>query len=425
MTTTTSNGTATPTATPTPTPTATPTATATSTATSIVLLGALLAAVMPSFAAADDLPASEVILVADVPGPLAADPVAALWDGIPPTRVPLAPQRTVRLNDRRANAALAAPGPGALDVRAACDGRDLAILVEWPDASEDRARADETDRYGDAAALQFPLRFGAGVRLPYVGMGDEELPVAVHFQRASEGGTAGRDAVAAGFGSLTRADLGGARVAMRHDGVRRAWRAVLVRPLVAGPLDLAKGLVPVAFAVWDGARQERSGNKSLSAWKVLRIARWPAEAAYAAELGWGRRPGDLGDAARGKQLVQGMCAGCHAVGERRAAPPDLAPDLAGIGVVATPAYLRESIVSPSAVVVAGPNPARHQDRAAPRDAHGGYAPAAGFAWWRRDAAGKKVSRMPAYGALPPADLAAMVAYLSTLGADAPAAGSQR
>jgi complex iron-sulfur molybdoenzyme family reductase subunit gamma len=339
--------------------------------------------------------------------------------------VPLAPQRTVRLNDRRANAALAAPGPGALDVRAVHDGRDLALLLEWADASEDRARPDETDRYGDAAAVQLPLRFGAGVRLPYVGMGDEELPVAVHFQRAADGATAGRDAIAAGFGSLTRADLGRARVAMRHDGARGAWRAVLVRPLAAGPLDLAKGLVPVAFAVWDGARQERSGNKSLSGWKVLRLARWPADPAFAAELAWGRRPGELGDAARGKQLVQSMCTGCHAVAERRAAPPDLAPDLTGIGVVATPAYLRDSIVSPSAVVLAGPNPARHQDRAAPRDASGGFAPAAGLAWWRKDPAGKKVSRMPAYAALPPQDVAAMVAYLVTLGADAPAAGSQR
>jgi complex iron-sulfur molybdoenzyme family reductase subunit gamma len=256
-------------------------------------------------------------------------------------------------------------------------------------------------------------------------MGDEEAPVAVHFLRADNGGTSRRDAVAAGFGSLTRADLGAARVAMRHDPARGTWRAVLVRPLAAGPLDLAKGLVPVAFAVWDGARRERSGNKALSGWKVLRLARWPADPGFAAELAWGRRPGELGDPARGRQLVQGMCTGCHAVGERRAAPPDLAPDLTGIGVVATPAYLRESIVDPSAVVVSGPNPSRHQDRAAPRDARGGFAPAAGFGWWRADPAGKKVSRMPAYAALPPPDVAAMVAYLVTLGAEAPPQGGSR
>jgi complex iron-sulfur molybdoenzyme family reductase subunit gamma len=417
-----STSTATATANWTATATWTPTATASST--TALLVAALFAVLVPSLAAADDLPAAEVIPVAEVPGPLGGDPGAPFWDGIAAARVPLAPQRTLRLNDRRANAALAGRGPATLDVRAAHDGRDLALLLEWPDASEDRARADETDRHGDAAAVQFPLRFGAGVRLPYVGMGDEELPVAVHFQRAADAVTTGRDAVAAGFGSLTRADLGAARVAMSHDRARGVWRALLVRPLAAGPLDLAKGLVPVAFAVWDGARQERSGNKSLSGWKVLRLARWPADPVFAAELAWGRGPEALGDPARGKQLVHGMCTGCHAVAERRAAPPDLAPDLTGIGAIATPAYLRDSIVSPSAVVVPGPSPARRQDRTAPKDAHGGFAPAAAFTWWRRDPAGKKVSRMPAYGALPPPDLAAMVAYLATLGAEAPA-GSQR
>jgi complex iron-sulfur molybdoenzyme family reductase subunit gamma len=99
----------------------------------------------------------------------------------------------------------------------------------------------------------------------------------------------------------------------------------------------------------------------------------------------------------------------------RAPKAGIAPDLSAVGAVATPAYLRESIVSPSAVVVPGPSPAQHQDRAAPPDARGGWAAADAFTWWRRDAAGKKVSRMPAYGALPPADVAALVAYLATLG----------
>jgi hypothetical protein len=47
-----------------------------------------------------------------------------------------------------------------------------------------------------------------------------------------------------------------------------------------------------------------------------------------------------------------------------------------------------------------------------------------FTWWRRDASGRKVSRMPAYAALPREDLLAMVAYLATLGAAEGGAGGR-
>ncbi len=386
-------------------------------------IAALLLALAPAARGGEDLLASETIVAREVPGPLDADPGAALWDGIAPLAVALGPQRSIRLHDGRANAELSRRGPTSLSLRAAYDGKDVAVLLEWLDATEDRARPDRIDGYGDAAALELPLRFGAGVRLPYVGMGDEELPVAVYFQRAAEDGTGGREAIGSGFGSLARADLGGARVAMRREGKAGRWRAVFVRPLAAGRVDLRKGLVPVAFAVWDGARLERGGNKSLSGWKLLRLARWPLDPVYVAELGWGRRPGDLGDVARGKQLVQGVCAACHLVGERRSARPGIAPDLSAIGAISTPAYLRASIVTPSAVIVPNPNPAQHQDRGRPADARGAFPAADAFAWSRPDGSGRRISKMPVYGALPEADVAAMVAYLMTLGAAAPGAGS--
>lgn len=387
----------------------------------LAVLAAACAATAAAAEPADPL-AGETVEVRAVPGPLAADPAAPLWDTIAAARVPLAPQRTLALPDRRPRAA-ARPGPAAVLVRAATDGRELALLLEWADDTEDRA-GGETDRYGDAAAVQLPVRFGRGVRLPYVGMGDAAQQVAVHLLRAAPGGaTTTREALAAGFGSLTRADLGGARGALAR--VPGGWRAALVRPLAAGPLDLRAGLVPVAFAVWDGARAERGGDKALSAWKVLRLPGYPADAAYAAELGWGRRPGELGDAARGRQLVAGLCAGCHVLGDRKLARPGIAPDLSVLGAIATPAYVRESIVDPSAVIVPGPNPARHQDRAAPPDGRGTLRPAEAFRWSRADAAGKLVSKMPPYAALPAADVDAMVAYLMTLGVPAPVVGSSR
>ena len=385
-----------------------------------VLLAALLLA--PAARAGEDLLAAETIEAKDVPGPLPSDPDAPLWDGLQASTVMAAPQRAIRLHDRQANAALAVAPARPVAVRAATDGRDLAVVLDWSDAAEDRSLPDATDVFGDGAALELPLRFGPGLRLPYVGMGDDEMPVAVYFQRAAAEGTVGRGAVAAGFGSLTRADLGGTRMALRRDSGRRTWRAVFVRPLAAAASDLRQGLVPFAIAVWDGARRERGGNKALSSWKLLRLPRFPLDAAYAAEMSREMAPGEGGDLARGKLLVETICAACHDVGDKRIAPPGMAPDLTGIGAIATPGYLRESIVAPSAVIVPSPNRYQHQDRSRDAGATGTFPSDETFAWYRRDASGKKVSKMPAFGSLPGPDVAAIVSYLMTLGAEPPGAG---
>lgn len=375
---------------------------------------------VPAARAGEELLASERVDVRRVAGPLVSDPAAPFWAGIPAREFPLAPQRTLRLHDRAANAPSA--GAGSVAVRGVTDGKALAILLEWADATEDRVRQDDTDRYGDAAALQLPLRFGAGRRLPYVGMGDEQEKVLLYLARAAEGGTILRAAVAAGYGSSTRAEPTGASATLRYDAVRKVWQAAFVRPLALPGSELSGALVPIAFAVWDGARHERGGNKALSGWKLLRFPGQAVDPAWVAELEAGRRPEERGDLARGKLLVEGMCAACHHVGERRVARAGLAPELSAIGVQSTPAYLRESIVKPSAVIVPSPNPAQHQDRAKPRDARGALPAAEPFIWARRDAAGKAVSKMPAYGALPAADVSAMVTYLATLGAPIADAG---
>lgn len=343
--------------------------------------------------------ATEVIEAAAVQGALEADARAAPWAKLPATRVLLAPQRTVRLNDRDANEALDVLGaPRALDVRAAYNERDLAIVLEWRDDTEDRAPSTETNQFGDGAAVELPLAFGAGVRLPYVGMGDEAAPVMLYLQRAIEAGSLGRELVAAGFGSSTRSSLGGARMAMRYERATRSWRAVLVRPLVAAGHDLRAGLVPVAFALWDGAQRERGGNKALSSWKAIRLAGSRVDAAQLAELSWGYD--GAGDVLRGKQLVDSVCAACHRTGDKRSAPAGLAPPLDDMGLIATPSYLRESMLAPSAVIVPGKG------------------------WSSRGAEGKSTSLMPSLAALPPSDVIAIVSYLRTLGVPADAEKAQ-
>lgn len=363
----------------------------------ITLLALALVAASP---AEERFLATEVIEVVRVPGPLAPAMDDAVLARAPATRLLLAPQRTVRLPDRDANEALDVLGaPRALDVRALADGKDLALVLSWRDETDDRGRALETDRFGDAVAVQIPFAFGAGMRLPYVGMGDEAAPVALYLQRAVEHGTMARSLVAAGFGSSTRSSTGGVRASMHYDGALRTWRAVLVMPLVTTERDLRAGLVPVAFALWDGARRERGGNKALSSWKVLRMPGSPVDARYLAELAWGHD--GVGDVLRGKQLVDTVCAACHRVGDKRNAPVGLAPPLDDLGLVATPAYLRDSILAPSSIVVPGKG------------------------WSVRAPDGTRTSVMPAFAALPNGDLDAIVAYLRTLGVPAASSKAER
>lgn len=379
-----------------------------------ILVAALaLAAALP---AAADFLSSESLEVVKVAGPLAADPAAPYWDAAPVATVPAAPQRTIRLNDREANRALDEATLRTVRVRAATDGKDLAVLLEWADPTESRATVDGVDAYGDAAALQFPRRFGAGTRLPYVGMGDDAQEVALYLQRAGASGPIARQAIAHGFGTSARADLGGVKVGMRYDGARKAWRAVFVRPLSTAGHDLGRALVPFSVAVWDGAGKERGGNKALAGWKFLRMPGMAADPAYLAELAWGHRPGDLGDPRKGRELFEGMCTACHSVGAEKAVP-GLAPDLTGIGVVASPGYLRDSIVAPSTVIVPNPNVAQRQDRSGKPGANGAWPADEAYVWYTRGADGKKASTMPDYASMEPGDLGAIVAYLATLGRD--------
>ena len=386
------------------------------TTTLALLAAAALAA--PAPAPTEDPLAGETVEVRSLPAPLPTDPAAAAWDGLPALAVLAAPQRTIRLHDRVANAAADAARPRRLLVRAATDGRSLAVVVDWADPTEDRAAPDATDRYGDAVALQVPLRFGAGQRLPYVGMGDEAQPVAVFLQRAAAEGVVPRSAVGQGFGTLARQDLGPLHASLRRDAARGGWRAVFVRPLAAGGLDLRRGLVPFALAVWDGAGLERGGNKALTGWKFLRLPGLPLEAQYLAEQAWGRRPGEQGDPARGQAAFEGSCTACHATATARGAAPGLAPDLSEIGLIATPAYLRDSIVSPSVVIVPSPNLHQHQDRAG-KGAGRPWPADEAYRWYAVEADGRRSSTMPDGADTPPGEVADLVAYLMTLGAAAP------
>ena len=340
----------------------------------------------------------------------------AAWDKLPSASVPLAPQLAIALQDKAANAARTDKTPRTVTVRAAASATELAVLLEWADATEDKSAPDATDAYPDGIAVELPQRFGAGQRLPYVGMGDAGAPVLVHFVRAEARQPVVRTAVAAGFGSLTRATLPGTKAWLKRTDDGTGWRALFVRPLVTGTHDINAALVPIAFAVWDGAREQRGGNKLLSAWRVLELPGRAPDATYLAELAWGYGPGETGDPARGKAFVDAVCTSCHRIGDKAMAPLDLGPELTNVGVVSSYAYLRDSLLAPSSVLVPSLNKNRHYNKGAPRDAHGAYPHADLGQFAAMDANGQPISKMPSFAQLPKEQLADVIAYLKTLGA---------
>lgn len=384
-----------------------------------LLLASALSSSQLLASASPDAPArffdSETIQATRLVGNVPATTSDNAWLAFPARTFTAHPQKSVRLNDKTANAALVGRGAVALEVRAVASKTELGVLVTWRDPSEDRVK-DETAQFADSVALEMPVHFGAGRRLPYVGMGDDKEHVTITMQRAVDGGSRGGEYVGAGFGSLTRAMVQGGRSAMDYDAATETWRALFVRKLVSQGRNLDTGLVPFALAVWDGGEKDRGGNKALTSWKFVRIPDRTIDDAFLREVAWGYSDGDLGDPARGKQLTETVCIACHRVGDKRFALESFAPELDGVGGYSTYAYLRDSLMDPSAVVVPNLNINRHYAKGA-TDANGAYANNLMYQWYSVDGAGKKTSKMASFAYLPKDDINAIVAYLKTLGAE--------
>lgn len=384
------------------------------------VLGVVAAVVLVSSDAVanEQFLANETLEVKQVSGavPLTVDDKA--WAAQPVMAVTVHGQRTIKLNDLNANAHAVKRKPWTIQVKAVHNGKDLALLLEWADGTRDLFRTDETDSFGDSVAVEFPVQFGAGHRLPYVGMGDDAYPVYLYMHRATDKPNVvlTREMVAAGFASSTRADVGNVKGTMVFDGKAKVWRALFVRPLEVNGQSLKAGLVPFALAAWDGGRNERGGNKALSRWHYLRMGGFAVDATYVTEQSWGYKA--QVDLAKGKALVEGVCVACHRVGEKKNALEMFAPDLTHVGVISTPTYLRDSIMEPSQVIVPSFNFNRHYARYGTPDAYGAYPNNESFKWYSMDTNGKKLSKMPPFAHLTPEDVANIVGYLQSMG-DAP------
>jgi hypothetical protein len=219
--------------------------------------------------------------------------------------------------------------PG-LRVQAAHDGDSIAVRISWRDATSD-AHAARSESFEDAVALEL----FAGVDAPFIGMGAKDAPVDVWFWDADRqspeftvedqyprvvadlypfsetavgtaeydrpgaklaaqpplslpalasgnqivpGGAAdgGSDLAVGGPGSVTFRMPRSKLVTAQGRWSDASWTVVMTRALAVAGEGAGVPLKPgsrasAAFALWDGAEQDRDGKKLITIWQELEL----------------------------------------------------------------------------------------------------------------------------------------------------------
>lgn len=201
-----------------------------------------------------------------------ATPDAPLWQGVPAatitlmgTPVALQPSGFVVNTFREAKIGKVAQ----LACKAAHNGEELAIFLEWKDPEADDNLSDN-NRFPDGAAVMFPLKGDATLMT----MGSDEQPVNAWHWKANLPDRVANN-IATGFGNTYVTKEVGIRAAARHSDGR--WQLVLTRKIAfagTNSISLAPGVpLKIAFAVWEGSNGERAGLKSFSPeWHTLLLA---------------------------------------------------------------------------------------------------------------------------------------------------------
>jgi hypothetical protein len=247
------------------------------------------------------------------------DPSAGVWKHSVPVEVPLSAQLTVP-----------PMGGGAHTVKARAlnDGQRLYVRVEWSDDTRDEI-TESVESFSDAAAIEYPV--AAGEQVPSFCMGNPDAPVNIWHWKASwqadvergapadiedahpnmevdsypfedeeafypsqaAGNVAARinrtgpvdNLLAGSFGTLSAAEDQMVQGTGEWDDGK--WRVVFARDLQT-PGDYAQfsqgEKTNIAFAVWDGAKNERDGVKSVSQFVTLDVSDAVAAAGPGVEI---------------------------------------------------------------------------------------------------------------------------------------------
>lgn len=257
------------------------------------------------------------LVAAEVTGDLpTADPSAAAWQTATAVDVPLSAQNVTRpmLLETRIKSVTA---------RALYNTSQLAVLVTWQDDTQNASMVRVQD-FRDAVAVQFPLVDGQ----PFFCMGQAGGNVNIwHWKADWQADIAARqdmetlypnmytdmypfaagdlpapadytdvnyvpalaannlfaavhpspveDIIAGGFGTLTAQDAAAQNVQGYGAWQDGTWRVIFVRDLASAEtndVQFAAGKAYfMALAAWDGANNERNGQKSTSQWLTLQL----------------------------------------------------------------------------------------------------------------------------------------------------------
>lgn len=237
---------------------------------------------------------------------LNTDPSSPVWEGVASTNLVLRP-----LSARRGAVEF-------INVASVNNGDQLAIRLQWEDPTHDAFSELHSDIFRDGVAVQFAL--GAvtlhthGHNEPFFGMGNRNKPVNIwHWKAGLEetleaeddleyaGGGVDMDALiyggimsnpvarlnttgenpveelnAEGFGTVTPQPGENQNVEGSGEWKDGVWTVVFLRDMPKTgkwDVDFAKRIDPalVAFAVWDGVKEDRNGRKVISVWQRFNI----------------------------------------------------------------------------------------------------------------------------------------------------------
>ncbi|MBR9828870.1 MAG: dimethylsulfide dehydrogenase [Oceanospirillales bacterium] len=233
-----------------------------------VLLG--LAIAVSNTAHADnatDIKPGDTVKVSTVPGTIYLrtqnDPDDLLWDRLPLYRIELMPAPPVHTSvilrmDPTATT------PKHLYFQVARSDERFYMRLRWKDATENRATT--VDQFRDGAAVQYALK---GAETSFMMGTGPDNPVNIWYWRADRDDA--ESLAAGGFGSTTHLPeqtVSGASAYIREEIAQDSeWHVVMSRPLkVEGEhqVDLNRAAVPVIFALWQGADEQRDGDKRIS-----------------------------------------------------------------------------------------------------------------------------------------------------------------
>ncbi len=185
------------------------------------------------------------------------DPFAPAWDEVPALDVRLAGQ--VIQHPRLFN-----PSVQSLNVRALFDDRELALLLIWHDRFADNG---EDGKPSDRVSVAFSARELEEGKKPYFLMGDRKRPVD-SWQWSAGGGT--ETFLARGMDEVIPRPSPVSGLGMYRDG---EYRVVLRRSLAASQdheVAFSPGeMIPIAWNVWDGDRDEEGKRRAISRWYYL------------------------------------------------------------------------------------------------------------------------------------------------------------